>query len=148
MPSSATSPLVHRNDLTWSLVREISELCDVSLEAAARRAIALSKECCCLIVHRDGDMWFPIKSRSFSAYLPLQAFPKYLERQPDSGMTSALPDNVDECSFSDWSFPDRATGRLFYSAIHNAEFDRTMTLLIHEAEIDDEDDDEFSEPHF
>ncbi|MCA9458150.1 MAG: ImmA/IrrE family metallo-endopeptidase [Nitrospira sp.] len=147
MPSSAVSPLVHRNDLTWSLVREISDLCDVSLEAAARRAIALSKECCCLIIHKDGEMWFPVKSRSFSAYLPHQAFPQYLERQPDGGTTSPLPDGVDECNFSDWAFPDRVSGKLFYSAIHNAEFDRTMTLLIHEEEVDD-DADEVSEPHF
>ena len=148
MPSSAISPLVHRNDLTWSLIRRISDLCDVSLEAAARRAISLSKECCCLIIHKDGNMWFPIKSRSFSSYVPLQPFPKYLERQPDGGTTSALPDSVDECNFADWSFPDRVTGRLYYSAIHNAEFHRTMTLLIHEDEIEDDDADEFSEPHF
>lgn len=148
MPSSAVSPLVQRSDLTWSLVRKISDLCDVSLEAAARRAIALSKECCCLIIHKDGDMWFPIKSRTFSSYVPTQPFPLHLARQPDGGTATSFTDSVDECDLSDWGFPDRATGKLFYSSIHNAEFDRTMTLLVHEEDIDDEDEEEFSEPHF
>lgn len=149
MPISVVSPLVQRNDLTWSLIQRIADLCDVSLEAAARRAIALSKERCCLVVHKDGDMWFPIKSRSFSAFLPLQPFPQYLDRQPDDRSTASLPNSVEECDFSDWSFPDRATGKLFYSSIHNEEFDRTMTLLLHEEEVDGDDEvDESFEPHF
>ena len=130
MPSSVVSPLVLRNDLTWSLIQRISELCDVSLEAAARRAIALSKDSCCLIVHKDGEMWYPIKSRSFSAYLPAQPFPPYLDTHPDGGTVASLPDSIEECNFSDWSFPDRATGKLFYTSIHNAEFNRTTDVAV------------------
>lgn len=147
MPASKVSPFVRRNDLTWPLIQQIASMCDVSLEAAARRTIALSNNICCLIVHKDDQMWYPIKSQAFATYVPTQPFPSHLEMQPDRGHTVSLMDNIDECDFSDWTFPENAIGKLFYSSIHNEEFNRTMTLLVHEEEID-EDDSEYSDPHY
>ncbi len=145
MPSLAISPVINKHDISWLLIARIKTLCDVSLEAAARRTIALCKDACCLIIHKDGEMWYPIKSRSFSSFIPTQPFPNYLNTELDDG-DSLFPDGVEECDFSDWSFPDSVSGKLYYSSIHNSEFDRTMTLLLHEE--DAEDDEDLSEPHF
>ena len=139
MPSSVVSPLVLRNDLIWPLIHRIKDLCDVSLEAAARRAITLSKEPCCLIIHKDGDMWNPIKSRSFSTFVPSQPFPSCLDASSDGESDEILPESAEECDFADWCFPDQATGKLYYSSIHNSEFNRTMTLLIHDEDEDGEE---------
>jgi len=147
MPASTVSPIVRRNDLTWPLIQKIASKCDVSLEAAARRSIALSDEACCLIVHKNFDMWSPIKSRTFTAYIPKQLFPPRLETQPDLGQSVALVNNSEECDLSDWNFPDSAAGKLLYSSIQNKDYNRTMTLLIHEEEIEDNEV-EFSDAHF
>lgn len=148
MPSSAVSSLILKNDLTWSLIQRIKTLCDVSLEAAARRAIVLSKEACCLIVHKNEEMWYPIKSRSFTTFVQKQPFPSNLDTIPDKGVDEPLPNCVEECDFSDWLFPDQAAGKLFYSSIHNTEYNRIMTLLIHDEDYEDEEDEEYPVPHF
>ena len=146
MPSSVVSPLVLRSDLVWPLIHRIKDLCDVSLEAAARRAITLSKEPCCLIIHKNGDMWNPMKSRSFSTFVPNQPFPSCLYASSDG--ESDKIESAEECDFADWCFPDRATGKLYYSSIHNSEFNRTMTLLIHDEDYEDEDGEDWEAPHF
>ena len=148
MPSSVVSPIVLRNDLVWPLIRQIRDHCDVSLEAAARRVIALSKEACCLIIHKDGEMWNPIKSPSFSTFVPRQPFPSCLDASPDGKIDEPLLESVDECDFADWCFPDQATGKLYYSSIHNSEFNRTMTLLLHDEDYEDEDGEEWKPPQF
>jgi hypothetical protein len=141
MPSTVISPAINKNDLSWTLVEEIKKQCDVSLEAAVRRVISLSKEPCCLIIHKDGKMWSPIKSNTFHAYIPIQHFPNYLETEPDTNGEQSFSDRMNECDFSDWSYPDNlSTGKLFYSTIYNVEYQRTMTLLLHdEDDLDDED---------
>jgi Zn-dependent peptidase ImmA (M78 family) len=140
MPASIISPKIQKSDLSWALIEEIRKLCDVSLEAAARRVVALSKDACCLIIHKNNQMWTPVKSRSFKIFLPNQQYPKYLDTIPDNS-ESFLPSEVDECDFSDWNFPDKSSvGKLFYSSIHNDEFNRTMTLLLHDEDIEEEQD--------
>lgn len=139
MPASAIMSLVHRTDLTWRLVEKIASLCDVSLEAAARRAVTLSKDSCSLIVHDRDTMWNPIKSQKFSTYIPTQPFPSHLETQPYGSTESSLTDDIDDCEFSDWALPDNAAGKLLYSSIHNDDFNRTMTLLVHQEEVYDEE---------
>mgnify|MGYP000267098719 CR=1 FL=1 len=148
MPASIIASEIHQNDLSWALIENIQKRCNVSLEAAARRVIALSKDACCLIIHKENDMWFPIKSQSFNAFLPTQSFPGDLSTSPDNNESDSLPNDMDECEFSDWNFPDKAsTGQLFYSSIHNSEFNRTMTLLLHEEDTE-EDEDHDNEPRF
>lgn len=148
MPASIISPDIYKNDLSWALIENIQKRCDVSLEAAARRVIALSKEACCLITHKEHEMWTPVKSTSFNAYLSKQPFPNHLHTNVDTDGIDKLPDDMDECDFDDWEFPDNAhTGQLFYSSIHNSAFNRTMTLLLHEEDtINDEDHED--EPRF
>ncbi len=147
MPSLVISEQIISSDLSWQLIQEINNLCDVSLEAAARRTIALSKDACCLIIHKDGKMWYPLKSRSFSTFIPLQSFPISLDSHSNGEAGGSLPDCVEKCDFSDWSFPDNAYGELFYSSIYNTNFNRRMTLLIHDEEYA-EDEDNLPEPHF
>ena len=148
MPAPMITPEIHQNDLSWSLIKKIQKRCDVSLEAAARRVITLSKDSCCLIIHKQNSMWFPIKSSSFNAFIPNQIFPNYLSRSPDNNEDGSLPDDMGKCDFSDWGFPDKnCIGKLFYSSIHNSEFNRTMTLLLHEEDIED-DEDCHDEPRF
>ncbi len=145
MPSSVISPLISSNDLSWSLVKEVNSLCDVSLEAAARRTVALSRDSCCLVIHKDGEMWYPLKSNSFSTFIPNQAFPISLDYHSGEAGES-FPNRIEECDLSDWEFSDNVSGKLYYSSIHNAEFNRTMTLLVHDEDAANEDN--YPEPHF
>ena len=140
MPASIISPQIQKSDLSWSLIEGIQKLCDVSLEAAARRIMALSKDACCLIIHKNNQMWTPVKSKSFNVFLPDQQYPRYLDTEPDNSENS-LPSEVEECDFSDWNFPDKSSvGKLFYSSIHNDKFNRTMTLLLHDEDVEEEPD--------
>lgn len=99
-----------------------------------------------MIIHKDNQMWTPVKSKSFNVFLPNQQYPKYLDTDPDNS-ESSLPSEVDECDVSDWNFPEKySRGRLFYSSIHNDEFNRTMTLLLYDDNVEEERD-EYN-PHF
>ena len=82
MPAAMVVPEIHQNDLSWSLIKKIQQRCDVSLEVAARRVIALSKEACCLLIHKNNKMWFPIKSSAFNVFIPTQVFPNNLPTSP------------------------------------------------------------------
>ncbi len=148
MPESAVYPIIHKDNLSWSQIEEIQRLCDVSLEAAARKVVALSKESCCLIIHRQNEMWSPIKSQSFGAFISKQPFPNSLHTTSDSYRGRSLPNKMEECDFMDWTFPDKnCIGKLWYSSIHNTQSNRTMTLLLHD-EDDMADDDYEDEPRF
>lgn len=127
MPSSLISNDIHRNDLSWKLIQDIKNMCDVSLEAAARRVISLSKEQCCLIIHKDNTMWNPIKSSSFKTYVSTQPFPDNLDYSEES---DEFPGSLEKCDVMDWRIDDEM--ELHYSSIHthNSEFSRTMTLLL------------------
>ncbi|OIR25511.1 ImmA/IrrE family metallo-endopeptidase [Bathymodiolus thermophilus thioautotrophic gill symbiont] len=125
MPSKLIEKEIHRNDLSWRLIQEIKNMCDVSLEAATRKVISLSKEPCCLIIHKDSQMWAPIKSDSFNAYINAQSFPDNLNYSKE---TDNFPDSLEECDAMDWRIDNKM--RLHYSSIYNSEFARIMTLLL------------------
>ena len=130
MPSAAVSGIIRRESLSWAMVHSIRRQCDVSLVAAARRAVALSDEPCCLIVHQNGRMWMPVKSGKFGLYVPRRKFPGGLHAKPDGNGTPSLA-KMDECDFGDWSMSRGGhDGALLYSTVHSAEFDRRMTLLL------------------
>lgn len=128
MPSSLILNDIHRNDLSWKLIQDIQNMCDVSLEAAARRIICLSKEPCCLIVHKNKEMWAPISSSSFRAFIQKQPFPNNLDYEDDSE-NQIFSNNMEECDFSDWQLPI-GEGGLYYESIYNEQYDRQMTLLM------------------
>ena len=147
MPSDTIDTLLRRNDLLWGLLAEITRSYDVSLLAAARRAIHLSREECCLVVHDQGKMWTPFKSRAFEHYIPTQPFPRGFVQAAEtrSGLSQA---SLLECDFSDWGIELRdlaAAGQLAYSSVVSASYDRIMTLLV-VSEADEEDFDD--EPRF
>ena len=148
MPRSAISELILQNDLSWSLIEKIKCLCDVSLEAAARRAVGLSEGASCLIIHKNGTMWNPIKSHSFEKFVPEQPFPSHLDIHTEGVIDDTLTDSLEECEFSDWRLSDRATGKLFYSSIKNSQFNRTMTLLVYDEDYEDEEELGCYDPHF
>lgn len=127
MPSTLIEKEVHNNDLSWELIQDIQSICDVSLEAAARRVINLSNEQCCLIIHKDNKMWTPVKSNSFNTYVNTQPFPSNLDYSEES---DDFPSSLEECDAMDWRIDDEI--KLYYSSIHihNSEFTRTMTLLL------------------
>ncbi len=129
MPSKLIEKEIHRNDLSWKLVQDIQHMCNVSLEAAARKVISLSNEQCCLIIHKNNEMWTPIKSNSFNAYINTRPFPSNLDYSEE---LSDLPDFLEECNAIDWQIDNKM--ELYYSSIHNGGFTRTMTLLLNFSE--------------
>ena len=140
MPKSLIRKQIHNNDLSWKLIQELSNKCESSLEATARRVVGISTEMCALIIHKNGEMWTPITSASFTTYVNAIPFPNNLEMTPDIPVED-VPDYLDECDTIDWITNNRhLPDTIYYSSIRNAEFDRTMTLLV-APEIDDDDDD-------
>jgi len=145
MPSSYIKPIIKSNDITWSLIQEIKEKCSTSLEATGRRLVTLSKEMCVLIIHKNGEMWTPIKSSSFPIYINPFQFPTQLISKSDKGI---LPNSLDHGDVEDFFYDSKFRGNLRYSSIMNDEFDRRMTL-VHLDEFDEDDDeDEWDEPTF
>jgi len=147
MPKILIAKSIKQNDLSWQLVQSIYKNCETSLEATARRVIRLSDEACALIIHKDGEMWTPIKSPSFPAFINKALFPRTLNTAPDFA-DKELPDALEECDASDWlsnskGMPDT----IHYSSIRNDEYDRTMTLLV-VREVDEDDGDDWDEPRF
>lgn len=147
MPKSLIGKSISRNDLSWQLVQTIGRDCKTSLEATARRIVRLSKDPCALVIHKNGQMWTPIKASSFSPFIENMPFPDYLKTSPDI-IDKDLPDSMLECDASDW-LGDRKDlpERIFYRSIRNEEYDRTMTLILI-SEIDDDDEGEWEEPKF
>jgi hypothetical protein len=147
MPKSLIGSIISRNDLSWQLVQSIYGDCQTSLEATARRAVRLSNEACALIIHKQGEMWAPVKSTSFPAYINKTLFPKHLKTSPD-GANNNFSDEMSECDASDWltnskDIPDT----IFYSSIRNEEYDRLMTFIVI-PEVDEDEDDEWEDPKF
>ncbi len=147
MPKSLINKSILQNDLNWQLIQSIYNDCETSLEATARRVVRLSDEACALIIHKDGEMWTPIKSSSFPAFINKTSFPKNLNTSPDF-VDKELPNVLEECDASDWLSDSKGIPNVvYYNSIRNDEYDRTMTLLVI-PEIDEEDDEEWDEPRF
>lgn len=129
MPSHLIQDNINQNDLSWQLVKNISENCKTSLEATARRVIALSKEPCALLIHKNNKPWNPIKSLSWSWYLENPQFPDL-----DYCDYENLTNYMEECDLSDWNIVNRNNDeyQCKYSSIHfeNDSVDKIMTLLL------------------
>ena len=149
MPKSLIGKAVRQNELNWQLIHSIMQDCGTSLEATARRVVNLSDDVCALLIHKDGKMWFPIKSKRFESakfFVPMRPFPSGMETSPDFP-TDELPDYLLDCESSDWGISGRdLPENILYSSIRNEEHDKTMTLVLI-PEIDEEDEVEH-EPSF
>ncbi|MDO9269745.1 MAG: ImmA/IrrE family metallo-endopeptidase [Methylobacter sp.] len=148
MPKVLIGKSVARNDLTWDLIHQLSIECGSSLEATARRVINLSKEKCALVIHKNGSMWTPIRSSSFNGFIDPIQFPKHLRSYPDV-QNLDYPNYLEECDSVDWfRNPRNIPDMIQYLSIHNAEYDRRMTLLVIPEEDTDDEEDEWKEPSF
>lgn len=98
MPDCLIQNDIKINDLSWQLIRNISNKCQTSLEATARRVVGLSKEPCALLIHRDHIPWVPIKSSHWLWFLGKVPFPGQL----DYCDYESLSDTMDECNLIDW----------------------------------------------
>lgn len=149
MPKGLIGDTVRNGELSWSLIDSIRQECGTSLEATARRVIAISNETCALIIHKDGTMWLPIKSKAFKSagyYIPKRPFSKDLETCPDSP-TEDLPNYLQDCDALDWGMSGKdLPDSIFYSSIRNEEHDKTMSLIL-VPEIEEADETEY-EPSF
>jgi Zn-dependent peptidase ImmA (M78 family) len=145
MPSSLIKPQVKINDITWSLVFELAHMCGTSIEATARRLITLSGEYYALIIHKDKNMWTPIKSSSFPFYIESFQFNTSLNSHKD---TDKLPDYLESANLDDFFYGANFNGELRFSSIYNREFDKRMTIIELSDELDEDDSDEWDEPHF
>lgn len=149
MPKSIIGDCVRQNELSWKLVQSIMKDCKTSLEATARRVVGLSEEACALIIHKDGKMWSPIKSKHFSSakyYIPSRPLSNNLETSPDIP-TDNFFDYLLECDSSDWGVSGKnLPDSILYCSVHNEKHDKTMTLmLIPDVE---EPDEEYDVPSF
>jgi len=145
MPKSLINKFICSSDLNWKLIQELSNKCDSSLEATARRVVEISNDMCALIIHKKGEMWTPIRSPSFTTYINTIPFPNNLGTTPDTPVEN-VPDYLDECDTIDWiTNNSNLPATIYYSAVRNNEYDRTMSLII-VPEIDE--DSIWNEPKF
>jgi len=130
MPKPLIEGIINQNDLSWKLMHLIMNKCETSLIATAMRVMTLVEETCALIVHQNGEMWYPYKSKSFDFFIPTRPFSNVLETSPDLP-TENFTDDFFECESSDWGMSGKGLpDTILYSSIHNVEFNRTMTLLL------------------
>ena len=128
MPRFLIQDDIQRNNLGWELIKIIANKCNTSLEATARRVIGLSKEHCALLVQNNGTPWTPVKSCSWSWYLPPAPFP---EDTLDCGDYSDLSRKMEECDLTDFGIENINSDeyQCFYSSIYHPGHSRIMTLL-------------------
>lgn len=147
MPRDLIKMKIIRTDITWRLIKKISEMFNTSLEATARRIISLTNEPYALIIHQNQKMWTPIKSKKFSAFIPNSLYPKtlsviFVKKQ------NQLPDGFEECDPDEWGIESKANKyNCYYSSIYFEKCNQAMTLLQLE-EIDEDEILEWEEPHF
>lgn len=140
MPRHLIEKKIIRNDLTWSLIKDLSQHYNTSLEATARRVIGLNKEMCALIIHDKDKMWTPTRSNSFPCFIPILIFPKNLHFITCD--ESNFPDELDECDLLDWNLNlNKKQYNCYYSTLNFQDYSKKMTLLfLEEREVEDEDE--------
>ncbi|UTW02816.1 ImmA/IrrE family metallo-endopeptidase [Amphritea atlantica] len=145
LPSSYIIPIVRRNDITWSLVEEVANKCSTSLEATARRLVNSSYDRTALVIHKDGKMWTPVKSRSFPLYInSLEVLPPLITYDD----TNKFPEHLDTCLLNELiDSSGNQGGMLSYSSIFNREYNRRMTLITL-LEFEEDDESEWDAPKF
>jgi len=150
LPKHIVKPLVDRNDLTWSFIKEVADKCDASRQATARRLISLSKEEYSLLIQYGDDVWMPIKSPSCHHFIERNKFPSHLVKK-EMINDSDFPSSWDECEASEWMTNSSQTPPVKYSAIYYPKHNLTMTML-YMPEVDeweeDDSDDEWAPPSF
>lgn len=145
MPKHLIGEKIHSNDLTWALIKNLSEHFRTSLEATARRVINISKDMCALIIEENNSMWTPIKSNSFPCFISISNFPKYL--QTTNYSEAEIPDKLEECDLSDWNLNlNSKRYRCYYSTLNFEPNFRKMTLLL--LEETEEEEQEWDDPKF
>jgi Zn-dependent peptidase ImmA (M78 family) len=137
MPRNLIKNIIDHHDITWSLIENIALQHGTSLEATARRAIAITKGSNALIIYNKKKMWLPVKSKGFSFFIQNSSFPSYLEIKKYT--RGFAPRNLKKCDVSDWGIdidPDRYN--CYYSSINFEEHDHVMTILsVEEKEYDE-----------
>lgn len=149
LPKHILKPLVSRNDLTWAFIKEVADKCDASLQATARRLVALTQEEYTLIIQSRGEVWMPIKSPSCAHFIERNKFPDSLEKTEVID-DAHFPSSWNECESIEWIDNGSPRPPIKYSTIHYPKYGLLMTMLyMPEADDWDEDeDDEWEPPHF
>lgn len=146
MPRHLISEKIHSNDLTWVLIKNLSQHYNTSLEATTRRVINISKDMCALIIEENNNMWTPVKSNSFPCFIPISNSPKYLQAT-DYNNGNEIPDKLEECDLSDWNLKlNSKQYRCYYSTLNFESYCKKMTLLLLE-EVEEEEQ-EWDNPKF
>ena len=131
MPNFLIRDDIRQNDLTWQLVSNIANKCKTSLEATARRVIAISKEPCALLIQHDNKVWTPVKSPAWSWFLNKALFPKELL---DCSDYEDMPDTMEKCDLVDWGIENINLDeyQCYYSSIYyeGNNVNKIMSLLL------------------
>ena len=150
MPKAIIGKRIILEGMSWRLIQAIMNECGTSLEATARRVVSISDEQCALVIHKNGEMWRPIKSKPFESagfFIRKAPFCKELDTSEDLP-SNQLFDELWECEPSDWGITGKdLPGEILYHSIHNKEYDRTMSLIVI-PEIEEDDEEVSYEPRF
>jgi len=133
MPKTIIGNKIMLEGLSWRLIQTIMADCETSLIAAAIRVVLISDEQCALVVHKDGEMWTPTKSKAFHSagyFIRKAPFSKDLDTSEDLP-SNKLSDELWECEPSDWGISGKyLPDEILYYSIHNKEYKRTMSLIL------------------
>ena len=132
MPSNLIQNDINQNNLSWQLIKHIAyDKCKTSLEATARRVVALSKEPCALFIQHDNKIWTPVKSQAWSWFLEKALFPEQLL---DCSDYDSMLDNMEECDLMDWGIENINSDeyKCYYSSIYykSNNVNKIMSLLL------------------
>jgi hypothetical protein len=96
------------------------------------------------IIHDKNQMLSPVRSKSFPFFMASSSFPEYLQKNTPQEKNDCL----EQCDLSDWGFKLSSNRyNCYYSALYLENYNRIMTLLFIE-EIDEDENQDWEEPHF
>lgn len=93
------------NDVNWSNISRISEICDASLEAVYRRMSFLNHTPSAMVIHRNGKFKRFVASSNFEFYIERSSLSAYQLELAIDVKEEAYPSAFETVDASDWVNP-------------------------------------------
>ena len=153
MPWKLIDPVIKRSTPGFEAVKALSDACKSSLVASAIRYCEVTTECIAAVVSHHGEVEFMTASLSFKQLQGIDWLRKR-EQIPHDVPTHRLGTDMEwiggcevalEGSLLSQWFPDAARQEVEEDVVGLGSYDRTLTLLVTDSALEEEDEDEDNE---